>query len=80
MYEISIIIPVRNEEKNIPDLIGRLFSSINGMEKSFEIVFITDINTDNTLNLLAENSAKYQNIKTIKLSNSFGQHVAVMAG
>lgn len=80
MYEISVIIPVRDEEKNIPELIDRLFSTSNGMEKLFEIVFVTDINKDNTVNLLAEYSSKHKNIKTIKLSNSFGQHVAVMAG
>jgi polyisoprenyl-phosphate glycosyltransferase len=80
MYEISVVIPVRDEEKNVPELVDRLFSTINGMGKLFEIVFVTDINKDNTVNLLAEYSGKHKNIKVIKLSNSFGQHVAVMAG
>ena len=80
MYEISVVIPVRDEEKNIPELVARLFSTINRMGKTFEFVFVTDINKDNTVNLLAEYSDKHQNIKTIRLSNSFGQHVAVMAG
>lgn len=80
MHEISVVIPVRDEEKTVPELVDRLFFTINGMRKPFEIVFVTDINKDNTVNLLAEYSSKHQNIKTIKLSNSFGQHVAVMAG
>lgn len=80
MYEISVVIPVRDEEKNIPELINRLFSTFNKMDVSFEVIFVTDINNDNTVGLLAEYSKKHQNVKTVKLSNSFGQHVAIMAG
>jgi dolichol-phosphate mannosyltransferase len=80
MYEISVIIPVRDEEKNIPELIARLFSTLEETGKPFEIVFVTDINKDDTVYLLSEYSRKHQNVKTIKLSNSFGQHTAVMAG
>lgn len=80
MYEISIVIPVRDEEKNITELIKRIFSSLKEIEKSFEIIFVTDINRDNTTGLLDEFSKKHLNVKAIKLSNSFGQHVAVMAG
>jgi dolichol-phosphate mannosyltransferase len=80
MYEISIVIPVRDEEKNISELIKRISSSLEGIQKTFEIIFVTDINKDNTIGLLDEFSKKHLNVKTIKLSNSFGQHVAVMAG
>jgi polyisoprenyl-phosphate glycosyltransferase len=80
MYDISIVIPVRDEEKNINELIERIFSSLTDIQKKFEIIFVTDINRDNTINVLNEYSNSHPNIKTIKLSNSFGQHVAVMAG
>jgi len=80
MYEISIVIPVRDEEKNIDEIIKRISSTLEGIQKTFEIVFVTDINKDNTVGLLSEYSQKHPNVKTIKLSNSFGQHVAVMAG
>jgi len=80
MYEISIIIPVRDEEKNINELIKRIFSSLKDIQKTFEIIFVTDINKDNTIGLLDEFAGKHPNVKTIKLSNSFGQHVAVIAG
>lgn len=80
MYDISIVIPVRDEEKNIPELIKRIFSSLDNIRKNFEIIFVTDINRDNTVELLDGFSRKYVNIKTLKLSNSFGQHVAVIAG
>jgi polyisoprenyl-phosphate glycosyltransferase len=80
MYEISIVIPVRDEEKNIPELISRITASINAIHKTFEILFVTDINRDNTTTLLEKYSRQQKNIKTIKLSTGFGQHVAVLAG
>ena len=80
MYEISIVIPVRDEEKNITELIDRIFVTIKGINKTFEVIFVTDINKDNTVGLLENLSKKFQNIKVLKLSNSFGQHVAIMAG
>lgn len=80
MYDVSIVIPVRDEEKNISELIDRISASMHGIHKVFEVIFVTDINKDNTIGLLEDYSKKHANIKTIKLSNSFGQHVAVLAG
>jgi dolichol-phosphate mannosyltransferase len=80
MIEISVVIPVRDEEKNLNELIDRLSSTFVEMNKSYEIVFVTDINKDNTVGMLEAVAKQYPNIKTLKLSNSFGQHVAVMAG
>ena len=80
MYEISVVIPVRDEEKNIDNLIQRIFSTIDSLHKTFEIIFVTDINKDNTVDLLDIYTKQHSNIKMLKLSNSFGQHVAVMAG
>jgi polyisoprenyl-phosphate glycosyltransferase len=80
MVDISIVIPVRDEEQNIGELTHRIFTTIQGMQKSFEIIYVTDINKDNTVCILEEFSQKFENVKTLKLSNSFGQHVAVLAG
>lgn len=80
MVEISTIIPVRDEESNLQILADRLISTFEKMNVSFEIIFVTDINTDKTQSILEELSEKNKNIKTLKLSNRFGQHVAVLAG
>jgi polyisoprenyl-phosphate glycosyltransferase len=80
MVEISVVIPVRDEEKNLNELIERLSSTFATIQKSFEIIFVTDINKDHTVDALENFSKQRSNIKTLKLSNSFGQHVAVMAG
>jgi len=78
--EISIVIPVRDEEKNISEIIKRISASLDGIHKTFEVLFVTDINRDNTIGILDEFSKQHPNVKALKLSNSFGQHVAVMAG
>ncbi len=80
MYDISIVVPVRDEEKNLNELISRISRTLQGMRKSFEVIFVTDVNTDNTVRVLEEFARGEPNIKALKLSSSFGQHVAVMAG
>lgn len=80
MVEISTIIPVRDEEKNLNILVDRLIATYEKMKVSFEVIFVTDINVDNTQVILEDLSEKNKNIKAIKLSNRFGQHVAVLAG
>ena len=78
--KLSVILPIRNEADTIPELISRLLSVLNHIEIDYEIIFVTDINTDNTLEILKRYSIADSKIKIIKLSNSFGQHVAVRAG
>lgn len=80
MIDISVVIPVRDEEKNLPTLIERLSATFAEMDTPFEVVFVTDINKDRTVPVLEEYGQRCPHIRTLKLSNSFGQHVAVMAG
>ncbi|RLC28230.1 MAG: glycosyltransferase [Deltaproteobacteria bacterium] len=80
MIEISVIIPVRNEEKNIPELSRRLQKVFNSLSLNYEVIFVTDINTDNTLNVLEAANKENSCIKTIKLSTGYGHHIAVLAG
>lgn len=78
--DISVVIPVRDEEGNIPALHQRLKSSLKKLKVSYEVIFVTDINRDNTFTALQELNKKDKDFKVIKLSNSYGQHVAVIAG
>ncbi len=77
---MSVIIPVRDEERNIPELVSRLAEAIDALILEFEIIFVTDINTDRTYEVLGEQHRQDPRIKVIKLSNTFGQQAAVMAG
>ena len=78
--ELSLILPVRNEAQVIPELVERLHATLKSMAIDYEILFVTDLNTDNTLPVLRTYAESDQKIKVIKLSNSFGQNVAVKAG
>jgi len=78
--DLSVAIPVRDEEENLPELIPRLQTVFQAMGLSYEIILITDLNRDNTYGLIQEFNRRDGRIKGIKLSNAFGHHVAVMAG
>lgn len=77
---LSVIIPVYNEEANIPVLIPRLFSVLETLKENWEVVFINDGSTDCTLDLLKEEGRKRSQLVIVNLARNFGQHAAVMAG
>jgi dolichol-phosphate mannosyltransferase len=78
--DLSVIIPVRDEEQNLRELVSRLLKVVETLGVQAEIIFVTDINTDDTLEVLKALNREDGRVKTVKLSNSFGQHVAVLAG
>jgi len=78
--DLSVIIPVRDEERNVTELVSRLVETIDTLAVEFEIIFVTDINTDRTYEVLGELHGQDARVKVIKFSNTFGQQAAVMAG
>lgn len=76
MKDISVIIPVYNEEQNISNLDLEIKSSISGITKNFEIIYINDGSTDKTLEKL--NNLK--DITIIDLNRNYGQSTALDAG
>lgn len=78
--DLSVVIPVRNEEKNLPVLIERLIAALSPRWPDFEVLFVTDLNSDRTFEVLCAWNDTDPRIKTVKLSNGFGQHVAILAG
>ncbi len=79
-YDMSVVIPVRDEEKNVQELTARLTTTMSQMDLTYEVIFVTDINTDRTLDVLRECHANDDRVKVIKLANGMGQHIAVVAG
>ncbi len=78
--DISVVIPVRDEEHVLRELVNRLLRVLDQMGKSCEIIFVTDINRDNTLGILNQLNKEYASVKAVKLTNALGQHVAIIAG
>ncbi|MBP1710199.1 MAG: phosphate 4-deoxy-4-formamido-L-arabinose transferase [Deltaproteobacteria bacterium] len=77
--QVSVVIPVYNEEANLAALMGRLLPVMKVMGKSFEVILVDDGSKDNSLNLLKEFAAS-PNIKVVELTRNYGQHAAIMAG
>lgn len=79
MKEIEIIIPVFNEEKNIP-LIGEEISKLKIDNIDLLVHYIDDGSNDNSWNLIKDLSKKYKQINGTKLTRNFGKDHAILAG
>ena len=78
--KISIVVPVYNEEETVDLLLNRLIASLSSIEESYEVIFIDDGSTDNTLKKLREHQQKSDFIKVVEFSRNFGHEAALTAG
>ncbi len=79
--EISVVIPVYNEEDNLRELGERLIRTLTGMDRTFEIIFVDDGSTDHSWQLLTELNGQYpQYVRALQFHRNFGQHQAIFAG
>ncbi len=77
---ISVIIPVYNEEKNIAPLHSETRKVLDGMGQPYEIIFVNDGSSDNTLEELKKTRQSGPGTRIIDLNRNFGQTAAIMAG
>lgn len=77
---ISIIFSFRNEEENIPELIKRTKDAIEKTGYEYEIIFVNDASTDNSLEILKNYAQNDKRIKIINLSRRFGYNQGIFAG
>lgn len=80
MIELSIIIPIYNEELNIPNLYSRLKPVVDKFNISYELVFVNDGSKDKSIKLIIDLSKTDKSIKYIDFSRNFGHQIAVSAG
>ena len=78
--ELSIIVPVFNEEESIAHLADVLMSVLKRIGRAFEIIFVDDGSTDKSAERLANALAAYPEIKIIQFRYNAGQTAALMAG
>lgn len=78
--DISIIVPIFNEEGNIPILYERLVNTLQSKDLLFEIIFINDGSKDSSLNKIIQLSIGDSRVKYIDFSRNFGHQIAVSAG
>lgn len=79
-YELSIVIPVYNEEGSLLILFDKLKNVLEDLGKSYQIVFIDDGSTDNSLSILEDLCQRNNHVSTLKFRRNYGQTAAFAAG
>lgn len=78
--DLSVVIPVYNEEANLPALYERLRRVLDATGLQYEIVFVDDGSRDGSRALLRDLAARDGRIAAIELARNFGHQVAISAG
>ncbi len=77
---ISIVCPCFNEEAVIDIFLKEISPILKELSHAYEIIFVNDGSTDNTLNTLISAKEKFEDIRIINLSRNFGKEAALTAG
>ena len=78
--EVSIVVPVYNEEAVIGEFYPRLKQSAEGLGRSYELVFVDDGSTDGTFAALLDFKKNDPSLRLVRFTRNFGQQAAVLAG
>ncbi len=78
--EISVIIPVYNEQEILDELYKRLTKAVSGITSDYELIFVNDGSRDLSLSKLMELADHDEKVYYINFSRNFGHQLAVTAG
>ena len=79
--EVSVIVPVYNEEQGLQALFDRLYPALDKLGKRYEIIFVNDGSRDSSAAILREQFQQRPDVTRVILFNgNYGQHRAIMAG
>lgn len=78
--DLSIVIPVYNEQDNVDDLHSKLDTYLEKLPLNVELVFVDDGSQDKSVSMLCSKQFKNAQVKIIQLSKNFGSHAAIRAG
>jgi undecaprenyl-phosphate 4-deoxy-4-formamido-L-arabinose transferase len=79
--ELSVVIPVYNEEAGLGQLFARLYPALDALGYPYEIVFVNDGSRDNTAAILSDQFRLRPDVTRVVLFNgNYGQHMAILAG
>jgi len=78
--DISLVIPLKDEEESLPELSEWINRVMNANNYSYEIIFVDDGSTDNSWNIIEELRNKNPNIKGIKFQRNYGKSAGLNEG
>jgi glycosyltransferase involved in cell wall biosynthesis len=78
--DLSLIIPVYNEEKNLPDLFREIEDVLISLTLKSEIIFVDDGSTDGSFMVLKRHHEGKPHVRVIRFGRNFGQTAAIAAG
>jgi len=79
--EVSVVIPIYNEEAALPALFARLYPALDALGRSYELVLVDDGSRDRSPALLHDQFDRRPDVtRVVYLLTNFGQHMAVLAG
>ena len=78
--EISIVVPVFNEEETLRELVPRLKKVCDQLDRTYEILFVDDGSRDGSFEVLRDFKNEDDSIRLVKFTRNFGQQAAVLAG
>jgi len=79
--QVSVVIPVYNEEAALPALFERLYPALDKLGVAYEVIFINDGSRDRSAALLRERFQRRPEVTRVVLFNgNYGQHMAIIAG
>ena len=78
--DFSVVVPVYNSQDSLRELYERLDATFTAMERSFEVIFVNDGSTDDSLAVLTELHRDSGDIRVIDLHKNHGQQSALMSG
>lgn len=78
--DLSVVVPVYNEQETVEMLCKRLHDSLSKIQRSYEIVLVDDGSIDNTWSLMRECVERYPHVRLLRFRRNFGQTAAMSAG
>lgn len=80
LLDLSIVLPVYEEEESLPSLLGELTEALTPLGRSYEIVAVDDGSRDNSLDVLKQWAAHDPHLRIVRFRRNFGQSAAFQAG
>ncbi|ASU41327.1 glycosyltransferase [Herbaspirillum sp. meg3] len=79
--ELSVVIPVYNEESGLAKLFARLYPALDALGIAYEVIYVNDGSRDKSAAILADQYRARPDVTRVVLFNgNYGQHMAILAG